>query len=50
MVDSTLDFFHEKPADDIVYALSHPEYFGLTTDQSTELHGLVFSAIKVAQQ
>jgi hypothetical protein len=43
------DFFRYNSADNIVYALNRPGYFGLDEATVVELHTLVFAAINKAK-
>lgn len=42
-------FIESHRADDIVYALTHHEYFGLSDAERTALHAWVFQAIDKAR-
>lgn len=43
-------FVSSHRADDIVYALQNPQFFGLTLDDEImELHSFVFAAIRAAK-
>ena len=51
MTNKVVEFIESHNAGDLVYALGSRgrEYFGLTNEESLELHGFVFRAIDTAK-